>query len=196
MRGVFLAQLAVGVLGVMVVTGEYTTGMIRASLAAAPKRLPVLWAKALVFTVVGLDRHDDHRVRLLLPRRRRSSPRSTWTRPCPTPACCGRSSATGLYLTVVGLLGVALGAFIRSTAGAIAALFGDAAGAAGPRRGPDLTSWGDHINPYLPSNAGQQIMALTTTSPDMKPWPGFLLFFGYAVVAMAAAAFLLKRRDA
>lgn len=52
-RGMFLAQLAVGVLGVLVVTGEYGTGMIRASLTAVPKRLPVLWAKALVFTAVA-----------------------------------------------------------------------------------------------------------------------------------------------
>jgi ABC-2 type transport system permease protein len=53
LRGVFLAQLAIGVLGVLLISGEYSTGMIRATLAAAPKRLPVLWAKAGLFAVVA-----------------------------------------------------------------------------------------------------------------------------------------------
>ena len=44
-----LSQLAIGVLGVLVISGEYSTGMIRASLGAVPKRLPVLWAKIVVF---------------------------------------------------------------------------------------------------------------------------------------------------
>jgi ABC-2 type transport system permease protein len=48
------AQLAIGVLGVLMVTGEYSTGMIRASMSAVPKRLPVLWAKAAVYAVVVL----------------------------------------------------------------------------------------------------------------------------------------------
>ena len=52
LRGIYLAQLAIGVLGVLVITGEYSTGMIRATLAAVPRRLPVLWAKALVFAAV------------------------------------------------------------------------------------------------------------------------------------------------
>jgi len=54
LRGVFLAQLAIGVLGVLVITGEYSTGMIRSSLGAVPHRQPVLFAKALVFAVVVL----------------------------------------------------------------------------------------------------------------------------------------------
>jgi len=52
--GVRVAELAIGVLGVLFVTGEYGTGMIRSSLTTVPKRLPVLWAKALVFGVVTL----------------------------------------------------------------------------------------------------------------------------------------------
>src|SRR5256886_3165218 len=52
LAGVNVAQLAVAVLGVLVITGEYSTGMIRASLTAVPKRLPVLWAKLLVYAVV------------------------------------------------------------------------------------------------------------------------------------------------
>jgi len=102
----------------------------------------------------------------------------------------------GLYLTVVGLLGVALGTIIRSTAGAIAALFGILLVLPVLGEVLNLTSFGDKVNPYLPSNAGQQVMALTTQSPDLSPWAGFGVFVGYAVVAMAVAAFLLKKRDA
>src|SRR5882757_2811335 len=55
LRGVNISQLAVGVLGVLLISGEYATGMIRASLTAVPKRLPVLWAKLGVFAgVVGV----------------------------------------------------------------------------------------------------------------------------------------------
>jgi hypothetical protein len=50
--GVQLAQLAIGILGILVITAEYSTGMIRASMTAVPKRLPVLWAKALVYGLV------------------------------------------------------------------------------------------------------------------------------------------------
>src|ERR1700712_5664498 len=52
LTGVYLAQLAIGVLGVLVITGEYATGMIRATLSAVPRRLPVLWAKLAVFASV------------------------------------------------------------------------------------------------------------------------------------------------
>src|SRR6266853_3880089 len=52
LAGVQLAQLAIGVLGVLVITAEYSTGMIRASMTAVPKRLPVLWGKAIVYALV------------------------------------------------------------------------------------------------------------------------------------------------
>ena len=54
LAGVQIAQLAIGVLGVLVITGEYSTGMIRATMTAVPKRLPVLWAKAIVYATVVL----------------------------------------------------------------------------------------------------------------------------------------------
>src|SRR5262249_31954128 len=50
--GVQLSQLAIGVLGVLLITAEYSTGMIRASMSAVPKRLPVLAAKGIVFALV------------------------------------------------------------------------------------------------------------------------------------------------
>ena len=102
---------------------------------------------------------------------------------------------TGLYLTVVGLIGVALGWIIRHTAGAIGTLFGlllvlpllaEAL--------PD--SWAPHIVPYLPSNAGQALMAVHQAPDALAPWTGFAVFCSYLVVGVAAAAVLLRRRDA
>jgi ABC-2 type transport system permease protein len=190
----FLAQLAIGVLGVLVISGEYTTGMIRASLSAVPKRLPVLWAKAAVFgaTVLvlmtvasfaaffsgqavlssyGLASHlsDPGVVRIIF--------------------------GTALYLTVVGLLGVAFGALIRNSAGAIAALFGVLLILPGLADFlPD--SWTPNVVPYLPSSAGTAVLSIVPDSPSMAPWTGFALMVGYAAVLLAAAAVLMKRRDA
>lgn len=55
LRGYVIAQLVIGVLGVLVVTGEYGTGMIRSNIAAAPRRWPVLVGKAAVFAVITLS---------------------------------------------------------------------------------------------------------------------------------------------
>src|SRR5947209_8690815 len=49
LQGYYLGQLLVGALGVLFVTGEYSTGMIRSTMSAVPRRLPVLWAKLVVF---------------------------------------------------------------------------------------------------------------------------------------------------
>jgi len=101
----------------------------------------------------------------------------------------------GLYLTVVGLLGVAIGALIRNTAGGIATVFGlllvvPVLAEALP------TSWADHVNQWLPSNAGQSLITLHPAAHTLAPWTGFAVFCLYAVVALGAAAVLLKRRDA
>jgi ABC-type transport system involved in multi-copper enzyme maturation permease subunit len=101
---------------------------------------------------------------------------------------------TALYLTVVGLLGVALGAIIRSSAGAIATLVGillvlPGLGALLP------ADWAQHIDPYLPSNAGQAVLSIVP-DPAMAPWTGLALFAGYTVALLGIAAWLLKRRDA
>jgi ABC-type transport system involved in multi-copper enzyme maturation permease subunit len=194
LRGYFLAQLVVGVLGVLIVSGEYGTGMIRATLSAAPKRLPVLWAKVIVFAVVTFVVTTlSSLVAFLAGQAILSSQHIETTLAAPN--VLRAVIGTGLYLTVVGLLGVALGWIIRHTAGAIATVFGlllvlPALGDALP------TSWGDHINPYLPSNAGQQLVSVQHEIGMLSPWSGFAVFYLYAVVGIAVAAVLLKRRDA
>jgi ABC-2 type transport system permease protein len=194
LRGIYLAQLPVAVLGVLMVTGEYSTGMIRATLSAVPRRLPVVWAKALVFAVVvfiiggiaSLLAFEGGQAML-------SSAHVS--------VGLGSYGATraviggALYLTVVGLLGVGLGFLIRNTAGAIATLFGvllvlPAVIAALP------TNLQNDIGKFLPLLAGTQIITTVRDSNVLSPWAGIGVFALYAVAALAGGAVMLTRRDA
>lgn len=193
LRGYFLAQLAVGVLGVLTVSGEYATGMVRASLTAVPRRLPVLWAKAALFmAVTWVLMTAGAFVAFLVGQALLSSQHVGTT--LGAPGELRQVMGVGLYLTAVGLLGVATGALIRNTAGGIATVFGlllvvPVLAEALP------TSWGNHIDQWLPSNAGQSVLTLHREAHTLAPWTGFGVFCLYAVVALAAAAVLLRQRD-
>jgi ABC-type transport system involved in multi-copper enzyme maturation permease subunit len=187
------AQLAIGVLGVMVFTGEYSTGMIHATLTAVPRRLPMLVAKAAVFTGVVLVLMTAASFAAFFGGQAVLSSAHLATH-LSDPGVTRVVFGTALYLTVVGLFGVALGAIIRSSAGAIATLVGillvlPGLGALLP------ADWAQHIDPYLPSNAGQAVLSVVP-DPAMAPWTGLALFAGYAAVLLGLAAWLLKRRDA
>ncbi len=192
LTGINFAQLAIGVLGVLFITGEYGTGMIRSTLGAVPARLPVLWAKALLFSTVTLVLMEISAFVAFLAGQAALGSHGT------TLAAAGAlraTAGTGLYLTVVALLGISLGFLIRSTAGGIAALFGVLLVLPGilailPQ------SWQDTIGPYLPSNAGAALYDLHPESASLAPWTGFAVFCAYAALALAAAALVLKRRDA
>jgi ABC-2 type transport system permease protein len=102
---------------------------------------------------------------------------------------------SALYLGAVGLLGLGLGALLRSTAGAVAGLFGILFA---PQLLTGLlpAAWSDTLYPYLPVPAG---VAVTTVHPDpasLAPWTGFGLFCLYVAVVLALAAWQLRRRDA
>jgi ABC-2 type transport system permease protein len=103
-----------------------------------------------------------------------------------------------LYLAVTGMLALALGALIRRTAGAIATLialviFVPIAVGALP------ATWQEHVNPYLPSVAGQVIIGRTKFTPAghlLSPWTGLAVFCGYTLAVLIAAATALDHRDA
>jgi len=100
-----------------------------------------------------------------------------------------------VYLTGVGLLGLAIGALLRNTGAAIAALFGGMLVV--PGLFPLLpTSWNSTVGPYLPSHAGESFMTVAPDAGMLSPWAGLAVFVGYVVVALGAAAIMLKRRDA
>ena len=192
LAGLNFSQLAIGVLGVLFVTGEYGTGMIRSTLGAAPKRLPVLWAKAMLFGAVTLVLMEISAFVAFFGGQAALGSHSTTIG---APGALRAVVGTGLYLTVVALLGIGLGFVIRSTAGGIAALFGLLLVLPGILAIlPD--SWQTTIGPYLPSNAGSAIYDLHPDPGTLAPWTGFGVFCLYAVAALAAAAAVLQRRDA
>jgi ABC-type transport system involved in multi-copper enzyme maturation permease subunit len=196
--GVTIAQLAIGVLGVLVISGEYSTGMIRSTFAAVPKRLPVLWAKAGVFGLVTLvlalpstliaffaaqailkgHSFNGHDIAL------------SFSDPGVARAVIGGA----LYLTVAGLFGLGLGAILRSTAGGISA-FAGMLFVLPPLMNVLPTSWNDAISPYLPSNAGAAIMQTGSPAHTLAPWTGLGVFVGYTAIVLAIAAIQLRRRD-
>jgi ABC-type transport system involved in multi-copper enzyme maturation permease subunit len=194
LRGFDLAQLVIGVLGVLVVSGEYSTGMIKSSMGAAPKRLPVIWAKSIVLTVIAFVAGQVASfVAFFVGQALLSSQHIETT--IGAPGVLRAVFGTGLYLTGVGLFGVGLGWIIRSTAGGIASLFGLLLIVPELARAlPD--SWQQHIDKYLPSNAGEAVTAVHTDPATLSPWVGFLVFCCYLAAALIAAAVLVRRRDA
>jgi len=194
LAGVNFAQLSLGVLGVLAITGEYSTGMIRSSLAAVPRRLPVLWGKALVFGATALAISLPATFIVFFVGQAILSGEhinTTIGQPGVFRALVGAS----LFLTAMGLFGLALGAIVRSTAGGIAALAGIVF-VLPPIIGLLPNGVAGSIEPYLPSNAGN---ALWTINPDpgtLAPWAGFGIFCAYVAIAIVVAAVLLVRRDA
>ena len=191
--GVNFAQLAIGVLGVLVITAEYSTGMIRATFSAVPKRLPVLWAKTGVFAGVaflltlpavfivffaGQSILSGQHINI------------TISHPGVVRALIGAP----LYLMVMGVFGIGLGAMLRSTAGGISALAAIVF-VLPPIIGLFPASFANSVTPYLPSNAGG---ALWTINPDpntLAPWTGFAVFCGWAIASIVVASILMVRRD-
>ncbi len=194
MRGYLLVQLVVGVLGVLVVSGEYGTGMIRSSLAAAPKRLPVLFGKAITLSVivfVSITITSFIAYFAVQPILNTQGLGYSLTSPGVLRAVFG----VGLYATGIGLLGVGLGWILRHTAGAIATLFGlILILPTVSELLPD--SWQPHVLPYLPTNAGGQLASANADPTGLAPWTGFGVLCIWIAVIVVAGALLLRRRDA
>ncbi len=199
LAGVSLAQLAIGVLGVLIITSEYAGGAIRSTLVAVPQRRTVLAAKAAVFAVVtlvvsliaclvsfflgqallsgrGIDAHlgDPGVLRVVV--------------------------GAALYLGLVGLFALGIGTLVRHSAGAISALFGVLLVL------PGLvlllpSAWSHAAAKYLPSNAGSA-MAQSDASravddgSQLAPWTGLGVFALYVAITLVCAAVAFDRRDA
>ena len=192
LAGVQIAQLAIGVLGVLVITAEYSTGMIRASMTAVPRRLPVLWGKAVVYGLVTLALLTPAVLLAFFASQAILSGRhidTGFTSPGVPRVILGAA----LYLTVVGLFGLGLGAIVRNTAGGIAT-FAGLMFVLPPLMNVLPSSWNSAASPYLPLQAGEALLSLTRGN-QLAPWVGFGVLCAYAAAAIAIAAVLLKRRD-
>jgi len=194
LRGLFLAQLAIGVLGVLIISSEYTTGLIRSTFASMPQRRTVLAGKVIVFGVVAAvvgtasvfvafftgqailqSKHinvslgDPHVLRAVF--------------------------GAGAYLAIVGLLGLALATIFRRTAGAIATLFGLVL--VFPLLARALPSpWNTNISKYLPSQLGAAMFSVRTDSDLLSPGVALIVVIAWLAAAFTLATILISRRDA
>jgi hypothetical protein len=196
LAGLHLSQVAFGVLGTLIITGEYGTGMIRTTFAAVPRRRTVLAAKALVFAGTALVTATVSTVAAYLAFLA-ALPADTLTGTALTaPGVTRAVLGGGLYLTVYGLLGFGLGAVLRSSAGAIATLLGVLFV---PPLLLDILpgSWKTTVGPYIPMQSGSQIfVAARREAVSLAPWTGFGVFCLYAAAALLVAFAVIKRRDA
>lgn len=195
LAGVNVAQLAIAVLGVLVITGEYSTGMIRSTLIAVPKRLPVLWAKIGVYGLVSFALMVPAVVIAFFASQAILAGHHILQISFGAPGVARAVIGGALYVTLVGIFALALGAIVRNTAGGIATFVG-LFFVIPPLMNVLPTSWNNAISQYLPSNAGRQLFALQHAAHTLTPLAGGLLMVAYCVAAVAMAAVLLVRRDA
>jgi ABC-2 type transport system permease protein len=193
--GLMFAQITAIALGTLVVTSEYGTGMIRATLAATPRRGAVLAAKALVlsgtlFVVgtitafagylggnwfldnkgVGIALSDDGVLRSMF--------------------------GSGLYMAGLGLFAAAVGLLIRHTAAALSVVLA-LVFVVGNMAFLLPGTWGEWTAKLMPGNAGSGIATPLSFDPGLlDPWVGFAVFTAEVTVALIAGYAVFRRRDA
>ena len=195
--GVFFGQLVAGVLGVLVISGEYSTGMIRSTLTAVPKRLPALAAKAVVlfvatFVVGLLADLGAYIVSSIVFAGIDVSASLT------DPAVYLPILGGALYLALVAVFALGVGTVLRSSAGGIATVLGLILLV------PTVlqmipAEWAHDLIPYLLPSAGLGIFTSTTAEPTADAfgaWLNLLIVLAWVGASIAGAAVLLKRRDA
>src|SRR6478735_6699922 len=194
LAGLTLAQLILGILGVLIVSNEYANGMIRNTFAAVPRRLPVLWAKVLVLAgSLAVVMVIASVAAFLLGQLILGDGKNT------TLAADGVLRAvlgSGLYLAGIGVFGIAIGAMLRNTAGAIAVVVAALLIIPGLASLVLPTSWSDNVLPYLPGNSGTAFTSVTGRDTLLAPGAGAAVFVAWLVVLLVGAAVLIRRRDA
>jgi ABC-2 type transport system permease protein len=192
--GVAIAQVAIAVLGVLCISSEYSSGMIRTSLIAVPKRGRVLAAKSLVFAGVTLVVGEVVCFAAFFTGQALISghaPHAALGDPGVARAVAGG----GLYLTALAVLSVAAGALLRHPAAAIAAMIAvlfvlPAIAQALP------DSWRNPVTEFWPTQAGSQLTSVHPAAHSLQPWPGFGVMCLFVAIVYAIAWTLLDRRDA
>ncbi|MEO8969051.1 MAG: ABC transporter permease [Solirubrobacteraceae bacterium] len=191
--GVRFGVLAIGVLGVLLITGEYTTGMIRATMTAVPRRLPVLWGKTAAYAAVALAITVPAVMIAFFAGQAILSGQHIQIAFSHAGVVQAVLGAAG-YLTLVGMFAMGLGAILRNTAAGIAS-FAGIMFVVPPLIGILPASISDSVTPYLPSNAGEAMMTIGHHAHALSPGAGLAVFAGYVAVVIAVAGVLLVRRD-
>ena len=193
--GLAIGQLAFGVLGALVITTEFSSGMIRATLAAVPNRPLLLAAKAAVLTAVTLAVGEILAFGAFAVGEavlRSPAPHATLGQPGVLRAVL----MAGAYPTLIALLALGLGAVIRHTAGAISAVAGILF-VLPLILLPLGTSIQNSVGQFMPMViAENSLTAVKAQSHTLSPGVGFAVLCGYAVIALAAGGWALARRDA
>ena len=192
--GLIIGQLVMAVLGVLFISSEFSSGLIRATLAAAPRRPLVLAAKTVVFGGAALVAGEVLAFisffagELIM---KSGVPHATLAQSGVLRAVL----MAGAYAALSGLFGLGLGAIIRHTAGGIAAA------AAVIFVVPFLTlplpeSLRNGVVKFLPEQiAASSITAVKPEAHSLSPWLGFGLLCLYAAVLLGAGAVMLVKRD-
>ncbi|MDE3064465.1 MAG: hypothetical protein KGJ36_02210 [Acidobacteriota bacterium] len=215
--GMLVAQFVVGVLGVMTVTGEYTSGLMRTTIASVSHRWTILASKAIVLAttllVVGEATAFTSGLvsRLILLGRGarvvahntpalQATSRFIPVLPLTDPGALRATVLSGVYITLLGLCGLALGFALRSTAGAISLFVG--ALLVVPIIANMLpASISAHFNAWLPNTLGSAMMIVTLHhnaygGDFLNPWAATAVLAGYALVLLTLGAGRLLARDA
>ncbi|MEV5982733.1 ABC transporter permease [Streptomyces sp. NPDC052114] len=191
--GTQLSQICLAVLGILVTAGEYSTGMIRSSLTAVPRRLPVLWSKAGVFTAIAFTVTLATNVATFLVAQ-------IWLADTDKALSLTDSGVLGALttsaasITLLSLLALGLGALFRSVPGAIGAFVGAVLIL------PEVLTMlpfdaVDTALRYFPAQAASALGSVARVENTIAPGPAVLTLALWAAAVLAAAAALLKRRD-
>lgn len=194
LAGLVFAQLAAAVLGVLVISSEYSTGGIRTSLTAVPKRLRLLTAKAIVLGVVTLVVGTVTSFIAFFVGQSILAQADLQT-DLGQPEVLRAVFGGGLYVFATAMFGFALGTLLRHTAGAVTLAVALLL-VLPPFTGLLPGDWGSAVSRYFTSNAGQQITYVHQSGESLSPWAGYAVFTAWWIVILAAAAWLMQRRDA
>jgi ABC-2 type transport system permease protein len=195
LTALFFAQLAIGVLGVLVMSAEYGTGTARATFSAAPRRSQVLLAKIAVFGAVALVVSEVTAFLSFF------VGQALLTAPAPhatlsTPGALRAVVGTGLYLCVISLFALGLGTILRHTAAGISVFVGVLLVLPLIVRALPNSLDNDIVR-FLPARIGSIMITTTSVAPPhaFSPWVGFLVLCAYTVAALVAGGALLVSRD-
>lgn len=192
-NGASLGQLATAVFGVLAVTSEYSTGGIRTTFIAVPRRLRVLGAKALLVATLGFGVALVTTFLAFVLGQRIFATQGIETT-LGAPGVLRAVIGAALYIAGCGMFGLAVGTLVRSTPGSVttvvALLFVL----------PLLTlaipgDLGDHVREYFTTNAGVAVTYTTQQPATLAPWTGYAVFTVEWLAVLVAGALLLRRRD-
>jgi ABC-2 type transport system permease protein len=192
-QAIELAQLFVGALGVTTVTGEYTSGLIRGTFVATPQRAQVLAMRALVFAVVVWACCTAMSFAAFFLGQSVLSPAKHAG--IGDPGAATAVFGAGLYLTLIGLLGMFIGVLMRHTPAALAVLFGLLVI-------PPIVftqipgTITKNLGEYMPDAGERAFHLLQGGAYALGSWQGLGVLAGYVAAATAAAFALILRRDA